>query len=48
LARAGGRWQAWWPQAVTQIRELWRRYPISRAGLIGITTLVLVIVAVIS
>jgi hypothetical protein len=48
LARAGDRWQVWWPQAVTQIRELWRRYPISRAGLIGITTLVLVIVAVIS
>jgi serine/threonine-protein kinase len=48
LARAGDRWQAWWPQAVTQVRELWRRYPISRAGLIGITTLVLVIVAVIS
>jgi hypothetical protein len=48
LARAGDRWQAWWPQAVTRIRELWRRYPISRAGLIGIAMLVLVIVAVIS
>jgi serine/threonine-protein kinase len=48
LARAGDGWQAWLPQAVTPIRELWRRYPISRAGLIGIATLVLVIVAVIS
>jgi len=48
LARAGDRWQAWWPQAVTPIREVWHRYPISRAGLIGIAMLVLVIVAVIS
>jgi serine/threonine-protein kinase len=48
LARAGDGWQAWLPQAVTPIRELWRRYPISPAGLIGIATLVLVIVAVIS
>jgi serine/threonine-protein kinase len=48
LARAGDRWQAWWPRAVTRTRELSRRYPISRAGLIGIAMLVLVIVAVIS